>query len=452
MKNSLWKMLTAAFSLVLLFAFLITWISVAHRMRSEFSDLVNRGDVEAARALALTLSSRGPEEWRGSPPPAAGMRPMMPGGHMVQPRQRIVVTNSRGDIVFHSFPRLPEEVKELVKTRPGEEILINGRSAGSVYIGSMLGDGLLPYQERFLKAVGRSLLISALLSAAAAIAAVLFLTYRIVQPIGELSRAAQRIGEGDLSIRIPFSKGTAAEFRRLNMRFNQMAANLLRSEERQKQLVADVSHELRTPVSLLKSRLELLQEGLYAPDRRQFGQLIADVDRLSSLIEELRAVSGVERGQDRLELAEIDAGGICESAAERFRPSAREKGVEIVCSTGLKKGEGRLRADEGKIERVLDNLILNALRYAPALSTVTLSVERSGGGFRFTVQDEGPGVDPDSAEKLFERFYRGKEGPPSASGRGLGLSIARSIVELHGGRINFLPSEKGARITFFLPA
>jgi signal transduction histidine kinase len=444
-------MLIGAFSLVLIFAFLLAWLSVGYRMRVEFADLVNRGDLEAARALALTLSSGRPEQWRKAPLSGMGMRPMMPGSHM-PPRQRIVVTDAEGLIVFHTFQRLPREVEEIVRVREGEEIIIDGKKEGEVFIGSMIGDGLLPYQERFLKAVGMSLLFSALISMAAAIGMVVFITYRIVKPIGELNLAAKRIGEGDLSVRIPPSPGPAVEFEELKMQFNQMAANLNRSEERQKQLIADVSHELRTPVALLKSRLELLSDGLYTADPGQLGRLMGDVDRLSSLIEELRIVSRYERDHDRLNLEESDAVLLCARAAERFRPAAKEKGVDILLRTALGEGEGTLRVDRGKIDRVFDNLLSNALRFAPPGSAVTLDAARSGSGFDFSVRDEGPGLASEDTDRLFERFYRGEGEDGTSKGRGLGLAIARSIVTLHGGEIAFRASDSGALITFHLPA
>jgi signal transduction histidine kinase len=126
--------------------------------------------------------------------------------------------------------------------------------------------------------------------------------------------------------------------------------------------------------------------------------------------------------------------------------------VEILLRTELREGEGRLRADRGKIDRVFDNLLSNALRFAPAGSVVTLTAGRSGSGFDFSVKDEGPGPADENTDRLFERFYRGEGEDGSSKGRGLGLAIARSIVTLHGGEIAFRESEDGALIFFHLPA
>lgn len=141
-----------------------------------------------------------------------------------------------------------------------------------------------------------------------------------------------------------------------------MAANLRRSEERQRQLIADVSHELRTPVALLKSRMEMVSDGVYHLDDRQLNALLSDVDRLSSLIEELRAISSMERLFDRLSLKKSDPVALCLRAKDRFQPAARERSVQIVFDSSLREGT-TIMIDAVKIDRALDNLISNALRF-----------------------------------------------------------------------------------------
>lgn len=455
--RSLWKMLTLAFSFVLLFAFLMVWITVQQRIRIEFSHLVDRGDREFARSLAMALANRNRDELEFIPfSPDRHMHPMMGQGEMgdreppMPPRQRIVIVDREGRIIFHTLPDITEDIREALRKREGVSILVGNDKIGEVFVGSMLGTQLLPYQKRFLGGVARALLLSALFSALVAIAAVIFITYRIIRPIGELQQAAQKIGEGDLSVRLPSSAGRAAEFDQLVVQFNQMAANLRRSEERQRQLIADVSHELRTPVALLKSRMEMVSDGVYQLDERQLDALLSDVDRLSSLIEELRAISSMERLFDRLTLEKRDPVALCLRAKERFQPAARERSVQIVFETSLREGTS-IMIDAVKIDRALDNLISNALRFAPSDSTITMGLVKGEGGYEFSIRDEGPGIAEEERKRIFERFYRGTGSEENPEGRGLGLAIVKSAVELHGGRVGLYPSEVGAHFSFFLP-
>lgn len=225
------------------------------------------------------------------------------------------------------------------------------------------------------------------------------------------------------------------------------------------ELVADVSHELRTPIASLKALVETLEEGAIddPPTAREFVRLMRiEVSKLADLVDELLELSRLEAGAVPLQPQPIDPAALAGAALRRIAPQAQRAGVTL--QQEVEPHLPLVHADAGRIEQVLLNLLLNAIKFTPAGGRVTLHVARGGGddAVHFAIADTGTGIAPDELARLFERFYQGEQGgrPARLAGAGLGLAIAKRLVEAHQGRIwvESLGEGRGATFTFTLPS
>jgi signal transduction histidine kinase len=268
---------------------------------------------------------------------------------------------------------------------------------------------------------------------------------RTARPIGEVMDAAERITDGDLSARAPMHG--PQDVRNLAGAFNRMAERLELTERQRRDLLADVAHELRTPLSVIRGRVEGMRDGLYEPDAEHLELIERETDVMARLLEDLQLLSNVEAGALRLHRERVEPRELVEAAAGAFRTQAEEAGVHI----GTEVGDGLplLDVDRVRIGEVLGNLVANALRHTPAGGTVTLSASEAGQGVAFAVADTGEGIPAIELGHVFDRFAKS----PESRGAGLGLAIAKSLVQAHGGTIS-AESEpgRGTTIRFELPA
>jgi two-component system, OmpR family, phosphate regulon sensor histidine kinase PhoR len=221
-----------------------------------------------------------------------------------------------------------------------------------------------------------------------------------------------------------------------------------RLETVRRDFISNISHELRTPLASLKALTETLQNGaLSDPEAgpRFLSRIVTEVDALTQMTQELLDLSRIESGQVGLNLAPISPRKLLMSACDRMKLQAERAGLTLCveCSDDLPN----IRADQARLEQVLVNLIHNAVKFTRTGGEVTLLVEAAGAGVRFGVKDTGIGIPSDDVSRIFERFYR-VDRSRSGSGTGLGLSIARHIIEAHGGRI-WVDSIEGQGSTFF---
>ncbi len=230
---------------------------------------------------------------------------------------------------------------------------------------------------------------------------------------------------------------------------------LRRLETVRRDFISNVSHELRTPLASLKALAETLQEGALddPPAARRFvNRMQTEVDALTQMAAELLELSRIESGQVPLELKATAPDALLHSASERMKTQAERAGIELLvdCAPGLPA----VCADAPRLEQVLVNLIHNAIKFTPPGGEVRLYAMLDGKFIRFDVSDTGSGIDPDDLPRIFERFYKADRARSraSASGTGLGLSIARHIVEAHGGKI-WAESEfsRGSSFYFTVP-
>ena len=305
--------------------------------------------------------------------------------------------------------------------------------------------------EAFQDAVLLSVTLA--IGAAALTAAVAsgFLAVRIVRPIRLLASAAQRIARGAYGSRV--STGGSDELALLALSFNEMAAALESAERRRRELLSDVAHELRTPLATIEGYVEGLRDGVVASDAATWAILGTETGRLRRLVDDLQTVSRVEERQLHLQLVEIDASALVEAAVRSAAPAYEAKGVELAGACEPRRSV--VAVDPDRIGEVLANLLENALRHTQPGGRVEVRAERRGDDVELSVADTGEGIAPELLERVFERFFRADPARTRVSGgSGIGLTIARAIVEAHGGRI-MAESEgpgRGARFVLSLPA
>jgi two-component system, OmpR family, sensor histidine kinase BaeS len=297
----------------------------------------------------------------------------------------------------------------------------------------------------------RSLLAALLAFGLASIAATV-ITRRITKPLRALSEGARRFAAGERGIRLK-SSGRQDEISEVTDAFNALARNLEQQEAWRRALVADIAHDLRTPLSVMRSEIEAMQDGISQPDAPGLERLHGEVMLLSKLVGDLRTLSLAEGGGLNLKLERVTLEPFLQGLISRFAPRAQEKGVNISLAsitTGL-----TAQLDETQFTRVINNLLENALRYAGP-GNVEISVMLEVSTISITVRDHGPGLKPEDLERIFERFYQADASrtrdQAGSKGSGLGLAIARAIIEGHGGTIQASNHRQGGAVfTVTLP-
>lgn len=322
----------------------------------------------------------------------------------------------------------------------------SGELGGVVYLAMPLPAGGLPW--RTVVQLGAAGLFAALLAGAAGV----LLAGRIARPVEEVTVAAEAVQAGNLQHAVLTEAGFA-EGQRLAQAFNAMMARLQQAEQAKNAFIADVSHELRTPLTVIKGTVETLEDGAL-DDVEGRGPLLrgmqAETERLIRMVNELLVLTRAGAGNLHLDCERLNAGQVAQRRAEGLRKLAAARGVSIAVSAeaGL-----WVLADADRLAQVLDNLLDNALRYAPAGSVVQVRVWDEAERVLFAVQDAGPGIAAQHLPLVFERFYR-VDGSRTrqTGGTGLGLAIVRSLVLAQGGQIEALSAPgHGTTMRFWLP-
>ena len=268
----------------------------------------------------------------------------------------------------------------------------------------------------------------------------------IVREIEGLRDASRALAAGGLRTRAP--EAGPAELAELAHSFNEMAANLSRLFDARRELVAWASHDLRTPIASLQAMLEAVEDGLAQPS--EYLPAMAEQTRtLARLVEDLFELARIDAGALTLELREAEIARVIQGCVRGVEAEARQRNVAVQAfvADGI-----RARCAPEQVERVLYNLLANAVRHTPQDGTVAVRVRSEPEEVHVVVEDTGDGIEPETASRMFERFWRGDEARQSGNGAGLGLAIARGLIEAHGGRIwaESRP-EGGTRVSFTLP-
>ena len=255
---------------------------------------------------------------------------------------------------------------------------------------------------------------------------------RISAPLGDLVDAAGRVAGGDYSSHI--EERGSREMRSLVRSFNGMAARLQSTEAQRRDLMADITHELRTPLTVIQGNLEGILDGVYSPDETHLKSMLEETQILSRLVEDLRTLALAESGALQLKKEPTDLEVLIGETISAFRTQADTAGVKL--ENRAESDETLLNLDPERIRQVLSNLIANALRYTPRDGSIHVDYKvitsDKGKSAEIIVADNGVGIAPDVLPHIFNRFYKSRD----SSGTGLGLPIARHLVEAHGGTIS----------------
>lgn len=222
-----------------------------------------------------------------------------------------------------------------------------------------------------------------------------------------------------------------------------------RNDQLRRNLTADVAHELRTPLHIIQGNLEGILDGVYEPSIDHINATLEETRLLARLVDDLRTLSLAEAGQLQLRLEDVELCGILEDVGTSFSGQAESQGIELKIECAGPVAGVSMSLDAGRIDQALSNLVVNALRHTPSGGAVTLRAIRDADGVQIMVQDTGEGIPPDDLDYIFDRFWRGDRSRTRTSGvgGGLGLSIARQLIQSHGGRIG-VESVQGVGTTF----
>ena len=442
MIHSLRFRLLLAFTLVILVAVGAIYLFVSQTTQGEVRRYGERS--EQARfgrvGFELTHYYREHGSWEGIQPYVEQWGSLY--GH------RIMLTDSSGVVVADSEREMLGEqyhpdARGMPLSPPWEE-----SSMGTCYISPGPRTDF-PSPLSLSQAIGHFLLWGALLAIAIAFLFTFFLSRRISSPIKSITLAARQLGQGDLSQRVQSrEKGEIGE---LAESFNAMAENLGRSEQLRRNMIADIAHELRTPLSNLKGYLEAISDGVVKPNSDAIRSLDEEANLLSRLVDDLQELSLAEASELKLDCQMKDISKLVKQAVALRQDQAAAKGISV--SADLPKKLPSVNIDSRRIGQVLLNLIDNAISHTPRGSIITIVARQLDNWLEISVKDTGEGIPAADLPNVFERFYRvDKSRARATGGAGLGLAIAKSLVEAHGGRIKVESEEgKGSRFSFTIP-
>lgn len=365
--------------------------------------------------------------------------------------QRIILTDSQGVVVADSRGELLGKPNNT--STPGRPLAVAGRRTpvGTLYVeprpstASYFGALQILFQ-----AIGRFFIWGGLVAIVIALVITAFLSQRILSPVRALTSAAKKLGQGDFSQRVGIAD--KSEVGELGQAFDAMAENLERTEQLRKNMVADIAHELRTPLSNIKGYLEAVTDGVMEPDADTIRKLNEEAALLARLVDDLQELSLAEAGTLKLVCQAEDITDLINQTVAAVQPRAMAKGLTI--RSELPEKLLLVNIDADRISQVLRNLLVNAIAYTDAGGTITVSARSlDSQTLEVSVSDTGQGIPATELPFIFERFYRvDKSRTRATGGSGLGLTIAKRLVEAHGGKIK-AESEpgQGSRFSFTLP-
>jgi two-component system sensor histidine kinase BaeS len=312
-------------------------------------------------------------------------------------------------------------------------------------------NGMPPFYLEFRASFNEALLYAALAAMVVAGLLSVYLSRSVIAPVRAMSIATERIADGRYEERVQVLGQD--ELAQLAARFNQMAEKLNQVESMRRRLLGDVSHELRTPLTAIKGSMEGLIDGVLPATQETYQQIHGEADRLNRLVDDLQELSRVEAHAYKLDLRPLDVPALVQTVTKRLAPQFEIK--QISLDLALQPDIPRVPADEYRALQVLTNLVGNALQYTPEQGRIRIAAQTTDQELIISVHDTGMGIPPEHLPHIFDRFYRAdaSRSRRAGGGSGIGLTIARALVEAHGGRIwaESAGEGQGSTFTFTLP-
>ena len=340
--------------------------------------------------------------------------------------------------------RLRSESGEAPTFTVGVPFMMDNTVTGAVFIRTKAQQ----IESGLADTLGSIALLAAVVLALSGVAVFLFVRGRL-KPLKQLETAAATIAEGDFSVQVDEKKGDR-ELRELSGAFNTMTKKLQGVEEGRREFVANVSHELRSPITSIRGFAEGMADDVIPEEERpKYLRLVADESRrLSGLIDDLLALSRLEREDAKPEMTVFDVNEMLRRAVIRRMNDLENKKIDVSCE--FEEDSCMVRADSDRIEQVVINLLDNAIKFTPEGGKISLESAVKDGLAEITVRDSGTGIAPEDRDKIFDRFFTADRAHTAGKGTGLGLSICKRIMEMHGQSIRLLDTEEGAAFRFTL--
>lgn len=329
----------------------------------------------------------------------------------------------------------------------GTPVLSNGQRIGTVTYDAP--PELRSLERSYLQRTGQAIFYAAIAAAALALLIGVLGTSFLTRPVRDLTGAIRKMRGGELEQSVPIR--AQDELGELAHAFNDMSAAVARGQRLREQMTADIAHDLRTPLSVLTGYLEGIREGVLDATPATVDTMYQEATQLQRLVEDLRTLSLADAGQLPLERQLVEARDLLTAARQAFAPMAEQAGVRLLMEA--EDAPLQVHVDPSRVRQALSNLVYNALQHTPRGGSVRLGGRRDGAEVLLVVADDGAGIPREALDHIFERFYRADASRSEGGGSGLGLPIARSLVEAQGGSIA-ADSEpgRGTTITVRLPA
>jgi two-component system, OmpR family, sensor histidine kinase BaeS len=329
----------------------------------------------------------------------------------------------------------------------GTAVSVNGKQVGTVMV---IGNPppLGPLESQYLNKSNQALLYAALGAALVALALGTILARTLTHPLRDLTAAIHAMSKGNLKQHVTVK--SRDELGELAAAFNQMSSDLDRLNLSRRQMTSDIAHDLRSPLTVIGGYVESMRDGVLKPTPERLETIHAEVQHLQRLVEDLRTLSQADAGELTLNREPVAPRSLLDRMLKSYGHLAAQKKVslEVQGEPGLPE----IRLDPDRMAQVFGNLITNSLRYTPEEGRIVLAAGQIGKMLEFSVQDNGQGISADDLPHIFDRFYRADPARAQGSESGLGLAIARSIVEAHGGTISAESQVgKGTTVRISLP-
>ena len=356
-------------------------------------------------------------------------------------RMQFSLLNQNGRVVYGSIGRMGAKVKNYQEGVPIE--------ADGQVVGLLIANQMPRFQppaspeNTFLKNVNQSILLSALISVIIALFLGAILARTLTRPLRELTKATKIVAGGDLGYQVEVR--SRDEIGELATSFNDMSADLAKSNQARRQMTADIAHDLRTPLSVILGYTEALSDSKLEGSAHIYSVMHQEAGHLQHLIDDLRTLSLADAGELPLNIQEVSPLALLERSAAAFKPQADHGDISL--RVDAEANLPLIHVDPERMAQVLGNLVNNALRYTPAGGQVQLTASSGQGCVYLHVKDNGAGIAAEDLPHVFNRFYRGSKSRLHNGEAGLGLSIAKSLIETQGGTI-IVESETGTGSTF----
>ncbi len=360
-----------------------------------------------------------------------------------------LLADADGVVVAATDPaRIGTRLDDALRARAAA-LTLDGQTVGLLVVDTPGAQALGSAEVTFLAQTSTWLAVAAVVAGALALLTGIALAWVLTRPLDRLTEAVHDLGSGDLGRQVPVSG--ALETAELAHAFNRLSHDLAAAEQLRQRMAADIAHELRTPVTVLRGHLEAMLDGVYPLDAAHLAVAYDQTLHLHRLVGDLRLLTQAEAGRLPLERKLAAPETLLAQAASLFQPLALD--AEVRLESEVAPGLPPVWVDGDRFQQVVANLLSNALRHTPPGGAIRLTARPDSSGVRFGVSNTGPGLTPEEAAHVFERFWRADAARQHDSGgSGLGLAITHQLVRLHGGRIWVEPGAEQTAFVFTLPA